>query len=133
MSLPVSALRVSVALTLAIAVAACGFGSVTLVTAEPGVAGCYTSGVRGDLVADGTYGTAIAQTVKTETGSMVVSLPVKWPHGYTGRRSGSEIEVLNASGDVVARTGTQLYILGGSEGEDPRVWRTCEIGPFPPR
>lgn len=126
------ALRVSLALALAIAATGCGLGSVTLLTAEPGLAGCYTSGVGGDLVADGTYGTAILETFKTETGSRAVSLPVKWPYGYTGRRSGWEIEVLNASGDVVARTGTQLYIPGGSEGKDPRVWVACDIGPLPP-
>lgn len=124
------ALRVSLALALEIAATGCGLGSVTLLTAEAGLAGCYTSGVGGDLVADETYGTAIREALKTE--SMVVSLPVKWPYGYTGRRSGWEIEVLNASGDVVARTGTQLYIPGGSEGEDPRVWVACDIGPLAP-
>jgi hypothetical protein len=35
---------------------------------------------------------------------------VSWPHGFTARRAGSEVEVLDASGSVVLTTGARYWI-----------------------
>ena len=51
-----------------------------------------------ELVADAEHGT-------TFNGP-----PVVWPRGYTGRRVGSEIEVLSAGGNVRATTGRRYFI-----------------------
>ena len=51
-----------------------------------------------ELIADSTSGTAI----KYGDGTIV---PAKWPPGYTGRWVGSEVEVLDRAGNVVATTG----------------------------
>jgi hypothetical protein len=98
-------------LALTIAIAACGApGSigapVAIKTGSLG-GGCYTSGVTGDLVADPAAGTAIVDEMG---GRLVV---VTWPIGWNGRRSGSEVEVLDESGTVEARTGTHVSLMGG--------------------
>jgi len=69
-------------------------------------AGCYTSGTTGDLVTDPVSGVAII-----ERGGRRVA--VTWPPGWTGRRSGSEVEILTSNGDVHMRTGTHVSLLGG--------------------
>jgi hypothetical protein len=82
-------------------------------TATPGYAtqyGCYTAGTGGRLVVDAEAGTAI---IETQMGHGYVR--VTWPRGYTARRSGSEVEVLNRFGEVAARTGTDVYFPGGYE------------------
>jgi hypothetical protein len=48
-----------------------------------------------------------------------------WPPGYIGRQSGSDVEILDASGQVVARTGALVQLPGGYSGSDPRVFLTC--------
>ena len=58
--------------------------------------------------------------------------PVMWPPGYTGRQSGSDVEVLNKSGRSVARTGSHIKILGGYYSDNPRVWLACNLGPVAP-
>jgi hypothetical protein len=75
--------------------------------ASPGFVGCYTSGVEGDLVTDSIAGTAIIDRMNGHR------VAVTWPPGYTGRSSGSEVEVLNTSGKVVTRTGTLVNMPGG--------------------
>jgi hypothetical protein len=84
-------------------------------TDGPAIVRCYTSGTVGDLVTDSAAGVAIVEKSGTR-------LIVMWPSGYMGRRSGSEIEVLNRQGQAIARTGTHVYIDGGySQGG----WVTC--------
>jgi hypothetical protein len=100
-----------------------GLGAVTLVLAIAGIAafmlfgrdvpiktgglnGCYTSGTGGELVTDPDTGTAIIEG----SGRRIA---VTWPLGWTGRSSGSEVEILDISGKVVARTGTQVSLMGG--------------------
>lgn len=87
---------------------------VQLVTGDPLHGGCFTAEVAGLLVVDPTYGTAI---VANDHGSMVsltgVSMTVSWPPGFTGRRSGSEVEVLGPQGNVVAITGRSYQFSGG--------------------
>ena len=70
--------------------------------------GCYTSGATGQLVTDAAYGTALVSRDQTT--------PVMWPKGYTSRSSGLEVEVVDKSGRVVARTGTQVQMEGGYTG-----------------
>lgn len=71
-----------------------------------GAVGCYTSGTIGELVADPVAGTAIIE----RSGRRI---PVTWPKGWTGRRSGWEVEVVDASDAVVLRTGTRVSLMGG--------------------
>ena len=74
---------------------------------DPGdVIGCYTSGTTGDLVNDPSAGIVIVE----QGGYRHV---VDWPPGWTGRRSGSEVEVLDDTGNFVVRTGTKVSLLGG--------------------
>ena len=107
----------SLVLTLVVATAGCASAPVTssnAVTPVPlrtselgtGTVGCYPSSTEGELKADPARGTVIGSTL------------IVWPKGYTGRRSGAEIEVLDASGAVVARTGTKVRLAGGNEGSD---------------
>jgi hypothetical protein len=65
------------------------------------------------LVADPTYGTAISVT----NGNDQVTTPVAWPRGFTGRRVGSEVEVLDPHGNVVATTGHNFTVSGGYASE----------------
>jgi len=91
----------------------------------PGIVRCYTSGTVGDLVVDPAAGVAIVE----KTGARYM---VMWPSGYMGQRAGSEIEVLNREGKVIARTGTHVSIDGGySQGG----WVTCgaQVEVVPPR
>jgi hypothetical protein len=83
---------------------------------EAGV-GCFTSGATGQLVTDAAYGTALVEANQTT--------PVMWPKGYTSRASGWEVDVVDKSGHVVARTGTRVEIEGGYQGENPRAFFAC--------
>ena len=62
-------------------------------------------GMSGELVADDTNGTALAPLHK----------PVMWPPGFTARRVGSEVQVLDGLGRVVATTGQTYEIDGGGD------------------
>ena len=91
-------------------------------SSNPAMVECYTSGILGDLVTDDAAGTAILDP--QENGRRV---PVTWPLGWTGRRTVSGVEVLDTSGNVKARTGTRIYLMGGSWTDDSFL--TC--GPAP--
>jgi hypothetical protein len=71
--------------------------------------GCFTDSAAGPLLVDPKYGTAIIDTDVHSTGPV----PVAWRLGFTGRRVGSEIEVLDPKGNVVATTGHMYRIAGG--------------------
>jgi hypothetical protein len=118
----------SLALVLALAAVGCGGSPVTVLTNDPDVqGGCYLGFVTGELVTDQTYGTAILEEGSIQGVPKVLSNPVKWPSGYTGRQSGSQVEVLDKAGRVVARTGTHVRIGGGYEGDHPRYWLACGL------
>jgi hypothetical protein len=70
--------------------------------------GCYTSFALGQLEVDPASGTAIVENGRRT--------PVMWPYGYTGRQSVLGVEVADASGHVVANTGTRVQIEGGYTG-----------------
>lgn len=76
---------------------------------------CFVDVRPGVLVADPNFGTAS----RVEGGG---ELPVMWPHGFTARRAGSEVEVLDAEGNVHATTGT-FYNLTGARYQG--AWLAC--------
>ena len=98
---------------LAFTLVACSGGGypVAIKTASAGENACFTSGTTGDLVTDPAAGTAI-----TDPGGRRV--PVTWPAGWTGRSSGSEVEILDRAGKVAYRTGTHVDLMGGYRVED---------------
>jgi hypothetical protein len=116
--------RLALTLVLAIAATACAGPAVTLLTGRgslgplaDGMVGCYTDFALGPLVVDAAYGTAIV-----EHGHPT---PVMWPPGSTARQSGSEVEVLDKKGSVVARTGNRYQIEGGYGGQNPSSFVAC--------
>jgi|SRR5262245_18666751 len=73
-------------------------GAVPLLT---GALSCYAGGEGGataPLLAEPQYGTSW------------LGMPVMWPSGYTARRAGSEVEVLDTQGKVIATTGRTYRI-----------------------
>jgi hypothetical protein len=101
-----------------------------------GIFQCFVNNTGGQLVVDPTNGTAIIETGST------VPVTVGWPSGFTGRRVGSEVEVLDPQGTVVAVTGHNYWIGGAyarpaSVGSFPGVpasgaWLTCgDVTPQP--
>ena len=116
-------MRLGLTLVLAIVATSCG-GSVSILTGRgslgsvaDGMVGCYTDFAVGQLVVDATYGTAIVENGRPS--------PVMWPPGSTARQSGSEVEVLDEHGSVLARTGSRYQIEGGYGGENPRSFVAC--------
>ena len=95
-------------------------GPLPLLTASDDPVGCYTAGTTGMLIVDLFAGTAIVQEDMGET-----TVPVRWPEGYTARRSWGQVEVLDTAGRVVARTGQRYYLPGGY---DNGTWLTCTDG-----
>jgi hypothetical protein len=103
---------------LALCLAGCGLlppEPVRILTGPPGGgSGCFAADVAGLLVVDPTYGTAI---VGDDLPSMVqlsdVPVTLAWRPGFTARRSGSEVEVLDPGGNVVATTGRSYRFMGG--------------------
>jgi hypothetical protein len=105
--------------------AACAPGEpVALLTSGPEL-GCYVANTTGLLIGDPQAGTAIVSEDMSRT-----TVPVRWPAGYTGRKSGDQVEVLDASGHVVARTGQRYELLGGYD--DDGSWAACVDGVYPP-
>jgi hypothetical protein len=72
--------------------------------------GCFLFGVLGRLEVDAEHGTAIQGDEGTQTNKRYV---VAWRPGYTTRLAGSELEVLGPDGNLVATTGTHVYVEGG--------------------
>lgn len=83
---------------------------------------CDVAGTTGMLIVDPKAGTAIVQE---DMGQLTV--PVVWPAGYTGRKIGDQVEVLDTTGRVVARTGQRYFIEGGYDADG---WLDC--GAYPP-
>lgn len=84
----------------------------------------HSAGSRwGSREASPAYGTSIVETGHP--------WPVLWPDGYTGRRSGLEVEVLAVSGRAEARTGARYHHGWGYYGEAPRAWLACPSIVYP--
>jgi len=79
----------------------------------------YVDIKEGQLVTDPTTGTAIMATFEAPEGSTNVrqsaTVPLVWRSGFIGRRAGSEIEVIDRQGKVVATTGQHVVLTGGSQ------------------
>ena len=73
---------------------------------------CFLNNVVGRLVVDANYGTAI-EIDRQPAQVDLAPVPVMWRPGFTGRRAGSEVEVLDREGNVVATTGRTYRIAGG--------------------
>ena len=95
--------RFTTTLALALSLLSCGVFEVQLLTGtDP--RGCYAGGegqFEGLLVAGGEYGTTLN------------GKPVMWPVGWTGRRVGFEVEVLDGAGTVRAITGRRYRFAVG--------------------
>ncbi len=72
---------------------------------------CYLSYGGGDLIEHPAYGVAV------ENVNGIYEL--EWPSGFTARRSGGNIEVLDSKGTIVAVTGRKIRIDGASWGRPP--------------
>jgi len=78
------------------------------------------------LIADARFGTAIIDSAFEK------AIPVMWRQGFSGRRSGADVAVLDPSGKVVAQTGHGYRIEGtywpppGDAGPgSSTVWYAC--------
>jgi hypothetical protein len=130
------ALFFGVALALGAAFVGLRGSPVTILTGPGGISrnadisspvGCYTSFIVGALVTDPTYGTAIIEH-DPASHNPDRRLPVMWLPGDTGRTSGSEVEILDRTGSVIARTGQVWKIAGGFWGgldNIPDAWVAC--------
>ena len=87
----------------------CGPSAGSLLTGDPLGGGCYLATGSGRLVVDPSYGTAIIG----DGGTVDQLTVVAWRPGYTARRNGSEVEVLDPQGRVVATTGHSYIVPGG--------------------
>jgi hypothetical protein len=119
--------RIAATVVLGLFVIGCGLlpERVPLLTGTPypeqnGKFGCYTAINQTLLTYDPTYGTV-------DGGG-----PVAWPPGFTARRAGSEAEVLDPSGNVVAITGKRYWLEGGTppqwpdpQPKQPISWWVC--------
>jgi hypothetical protein len=105
---------------------------VHLVTGSPTTNGCFAASTTGLLVADATYGTAIVDMV-----GMIGPPPgggplaLAWRAGFTGRQVGSEVEVLDPDGHVVATTGHRYRFEGGYAqiGGTQAFWSCGDVSP----
>ncbi len=90
---------------------------VQLITGFPasGEGGCFLLGASGLLVVDPKYGTALIDENPSQNPSGG-PITVAWRRGFTGRRVGSEVAVLDPSGKVVAMTGKRYRLDGGFVG-----------------
>lgn len=108
-----------------IALAACTMtqvdGPVAIMTGSEGAA-CALASVGGVLVGDPQSGLAF----KSDRGNM----PVVFPYGYTARRVGGVVFLIDPAGLVVGREGDEVH-GGGAYGPD-RVFVQCELVVTPP-
>ncbi len=106
------------ALALALCLGGCALwpSDPVLLTGEPmGPNSCFASATgTGLLVIDPKYGTAIIDNgQQSAVGLGDEPLTVAWRPGLTARWIGSEVEVLDPQGNVVAVTGRSYRIDGG--------------------
>jgi hypothetical protein len=98
--------RIVACLALALSLLGCYGGGASALPGESvplltGALTCYAGGEGGPtalLVVDPKYGTSLN------------GQPVMWPKGYTARRAGSEVDVLDTQGKVIATTGRTYHI-----------------------
>jgi len=103
-------LRIMTILALAICLLGCDTGvlsgdAVALRTSDTDTIGtpCFLSGVEGELILDASSGLA------WRLGPDDIR-PVIWPRGFTARHVGSEVQVVDRDGQVVATTGRKVEV-----------------------
>jgi hypothetical protein len=79
----------------------------------------------GQLIPDPTYGTSLDDSLTWPGGPR----PVVWRLGFTGRQVGSDVEVFDADGVLVAKTGQWYRVDGGSWGNNPTLVLACRVTP----
>lgn len=84
---------------------------------------CFLAGFSGTLEDDPTAGLVF----DTQYGDRI---PVLWQPGWTARKSGSVIEVIDSWGTVFARTGGSFSPNGGVDSHGN--WDMCELTPLSP-
>jgi len=87
---------------------------------------CWTNSTSGPLVVDPTSGTAIIEDFDNST----IRQPVMWLPGFTGRRNGSEVEVYDPRGHLVATTG-HSYRIEGAGAPNGAWWACGGVHPLP--
>src|SRR5690242_10157098 len=108
----------SLVVLVALLVTACGGGTVgSLLTADPDEP-CRLASIAGRLVVDASYGTSIVPDGSPSLADRPAApfdrpAVVAWPAGYTARSSGSQVEVLDGDGSIVATTGNSYALQGG--------------------
>jgi hypothetical protein len=132
--------RVAATLALALCLVGCARlplngDPVQLLTSPPRfIPGCFTNSASGPLIVDPKYGTAIIDEIMIKvTGTRPPPIPVAWRPDFTARRIGSEVEVLNPQGNVVATTGRSYVIAGGyvsAGGSSGLDWPQLPTGVF---
>ena len=111
----------------------CGPSAGSLLTFDSRDGLCFLASVSGRLVVDVGHVTAISPEADDHGGMLDGPRIVAWPSGYTARANGSEVDVLDAQGRVVATTGHRYILPGGFVGPDDRgfprlparVWWAC--------
>jgi hypothetical protein len=132
--------QVAAALALGLVVMGCGLTAdrVQLVTGVPtaeqgnnGQTGCFLFQMDGRLIFDPSFGTEVLS-------DSFGTVPVAWRPGFTARRAGSEVEVLDRDGNVVAITGQRYSIEGGFVTDWPQqspaastFWACGDVHPLP--
>ena len=125
----------TIVIALALCLGGCGLlppqrDPVQLLTSPQGV--CFAANAAGLLVVDPTYGTAI---IGDGHPNMLIGgdvpVTVAWPPGFSGRRNGSEVEVLDPQGNVVGTTGGSYQFNAGfvsAGGSSGIVWPELKKG-----
>lgn len=84
---------------------------------------CFLAGFTGTLEDDLTAGLVFADQYGRR-------IPVLWQPGWTARKSGAVIEVIDSWGTVFARTGGYFSPNGGVDSHGN--WDMCELTPLAP-
>ena len=128
----------TIIVALALCLIGCGWlpghgDPVQLLTRSPdGGSGCFAATGSGLLVVDSTYGTAIvANNLESMVSLTDVPVAVAWRPGFTARRSGSEVEVLDPQGNAVAITGRNYRFWGGYVDAGNVFWACGSVDPLP--
>jgi hypothetical protein len=119
--------RASTTLAMALCLLGCGSAprgeQVPLVTVgSAAYGGCVLQHQVVDVIADRTYGTVIKGT----------GMPLRWPSGFTGWRAGAEVEVLDAAGAPVLRTGGRYWLYPVDDGNYSKPLSEWVIGSIEP-
>ena len=121
--------RIAITFALALCLLACGTEKgdpVPLVTDETQEGGgCWLLHVVVDVVADPATGTP---SVKDSGAAL------QWPRGYSARRAGNEVEVLDAAGSVVLTTGGRYWMCPTPRSDYSAplsTWVLGEVRPCP--